>query len=435
MFIRMSDYMKKKVLLFIFIFIIGFLMVFYAYPSQDWVWNYGFCLNVSKGLVMYKDFNMVITPLYPLVIGNFMKIVGNSTISYSLICSFFFTLGMMVIYKYKKNLFLPIVVLILNFFNPSYNLWCLALFLFIYFLEEGKGHDYLIGFLLGLLFLTKTSFGLIVIASLYYFKKPKKILKRIGGFLIPCVFFLIYFLITSSLYDFINQVFLGLLDFSKNNFDDKIGIFGLIIEIIVCSYLIYDFIKNKNILTLYVLLFQIMAYPIFNASHVVMALIPFIVYIIDKSKWKIDNIYIKIVLWALTITPLCGIILHIMNNEYTLGSGYLKDKYVFKDVNDLYLEIKDIEGIEKAEFVTSYTYYYKLLLGLDIEKYDLLNYGNNGYNSIKKIEDYYDSLDKGTIFIVPKVYEGGQMIEEVYNYVKSNYKYKESVESFDIYYR
>lgn len=424
--------MKKKIFIGLFIFIMGFLMTFYSYPNQDWVWNYGFSLNVSKGLIMYKDFNMVITPLYPFVIGNFMRIFGSSTISYSLIFSLFFTVSMRFFYKYKKNLFLPILVLLLNFFNPSYNLWCILLLFMVYFLEEDKGNDYLIGVILGLLFLTKTSFGLVCLASLYYFKKPKKILKRIVGFIIPCIFFLVYLGFNGALYDFINYVFLGLFDFGKNNFEFNIGI---LVEPVVCLYLIIDFIKNKKINTLYILFFQIMAYPILNFSHTIMAIIPFIVYLINKYKVKFDNLYIKVVLCILTVTPLVGGLLHYIGDEYVLGTENLKNKYVLSKVYENAISLKDVEGLETAEFVTTYSYYYKLLLGLDIKKYDLLNYGNNGYNSINNIEDYYNNLEKDTIFIVPKIYEGGQMIEEVYNYVKKNFKYKESIGSFDIYYR
>ena len=100
---------------------------------------------------------------------------------------------------------------------------------------------YLIGIILGLLFLTKQSVGLcLCLVSFYYlFKDYKKFFKRVGGFLIPVGIFIIYLLITKSLYNFIDLCFLGLFDFAGNNgkvfnifFFVSLILLGLIINII-----------------------------------------------------------------------------------------------------------------------------------------------------------------------------------------------------------
>ena len=66
---------KQKYLL---IFIISFVLIFTYYyfntqRSMDEMWNYGFSNNIANGLVPYRDFNMIITPLYPLIISIFIK--------------------------------------------------------------------------------------------------------------------------------------------------------------------------------------------------------------------------------------------------------------------------------------------------------------------------------------------------------------------------
>ena len=55
---------KNRELIIIFIVTLIYNLVI-PELSLDEVWNYGFCYNVLNGLVPYKDFNMIITPLYP----------------------------------------------------------------------------------------------------------------------------------------------------------------------------------------------------------------------------------------------------------------------------------------------------------------------------------------------------------------------------------
>ena len=59
----------KTILIIIGLFIFTFLINYFSIVNNDVIWNYGFSYNVSKGLKMYKDFNMVITPLYPTIFG------------------------------------------------------------------------------------------------------------------------------------------------------------------------------------------------------------------------------------------------------------------------------------------------------------------------------------------------------------------------------
>ena len=76
---------KKIILFFIFCYIMIFCFNFFRPVDLDLLWNYGFSKNVSDGLIMYKDFNMVITPLYPTITGLFMKLLGNNMIVFYII--------------------------------------------------------------------------------------------------------------------------------------------------------------------------------------------------------------------------------------------------------------------------------------------------------------------------------------------------------------
>ena len=66
--------MYKKILFYILIFIIflGFNLLI-SPMNLDEVWSYGFTKNISSGLIPYVDFNMVITPFYPMIMGFFIE--------------------------------------------------------------------------------------------------------------------------------------------------------------------------------------------------------------------------------------------------------------------------------------------------------------------------------------------------------------------------
>ena len=77
----MKDLIEKRVfyvLLFIIIFCITFCYSMFLTPSiSDEIWSYSFCYNIASGLIPYRDFNMVITPLFSLLGSIFVKIFGN----------------------------------------------------------------------------------------------------------------------------------------------------------------------------------------------------------------------------------------------------------------------------------------------------------------------------------------------------------------------
>ena len=82
----------KPIIIFVLLVITFFCFNYFSIINLDVIWNYGFSLNFSKGLTMYSDYNMVITPLYPIIVGTFMKILGNNMIIFYLINAIFTTL-------------------------------------------------------------------------------------------------------------------------------------------------------------------------------------------------------------------------------------------------------------------------------------------------------------------------------------------------------
>ena len=74
--------MKKKSLLLIsFIFIAIFsLLIIRPLTNLDELWNYNVARCIQDGLIPYKDISMVSTPLHPMLIAIFLKIITNQVI-------------------------------------------------------------------------------------------------------------------------------------------------------------------------------------------------------------------------------------------------------------------------------------------------------------------------------------------------------------------
>lgn len=420
----------KIILLFLFLFIYNFINNYFAIANNDLIWNYGFCHNVAKGFDMYKDFNIVITPLYPTIFGLLMKILGNNMLIFFLTNAIMPTIIMYIIYKYYNKAFIESILLISFISHPNYNLLCM-LFLFILFiLEDKKKNDYLIGIVLGLTFLTKSSMGVLTLASLYYIKDFKKIFKRFIGFLIPNIIYIIYFYINGNLLDYINYAFGSLFDFATKNSNYSIGLYVFIISII---YIIYKFIKKKDIKLLYILAFQIMSYPIFNGMHILQSAIPLVIYILLNFDNKIYNKYKKILL-VFTICPVLSIILQNIFLDMELGTNALKYKVVeSKYVNDSKVVKDEVNNLENTYFIMYEAYYNKLLLNLPINKYDVMLSGNLGYKGEEKTIKYFDSLPIGTKFLMYREYEGGQSPLSIYNHIKNNYRLSKSFDKYELY--
>ena len=56
---------KKQLLELLVIFILTIIgPLIFRTPTTDEIWNYGYTYNIATGLIPYRDFNMVTTPLF-----------------------------------------------------------------------------------------------------------------------------------------------------------------------------------------------------------------------------------------------------------------------------------------------------------------------------------------------------------------------------------
>lgn len=425
---------KKDILILIIIFIYTGILITYSNADNDLIWNYGFSYNFANHLLMYKDYNMVITPLYPFLGGILMRILGNNFLIFNLYNTILSTILYYYLYKKYPHTFIPSIILISFILRPSYNFLVLFLVLILLNIKEEK--DFFIGFILGLLFLTKQSFILLILPSIYLITKPKRLFKRIGAFFLPCLFFLIYFILTNTFLDFFNYTFLGLFSFSSKNSFFNLGTIFILSLII---YLFLYYLKTKDIKVLYLITYQIMAYPIFNTMHIILSIIPVIIYFLDKlvkkKKYNLNYLrYFNYFASIILICPVLSIPLQYLNKDLVEGENALE----YKDISRSYLVnkdifLKEIPNLNNTYFLMYDAYIYKYLLNNPITSYDLLLNGNLGYNGEERVIDYFNSLDNNTYFVLNRVYTGGQLSKNIDAYIRNHYLKVKDFQEFILY--
>ena len=394
----------------IFIYCFFALAFFYTVLRGDLYVNYGFSYAIRMGEVPYVDFNLVILPFAPVLYSLFLML-SKSIIFYYLGQAFLLTLFSYFIFKILKNkawiyfviLSLPFPTTMASVLFPGYNFLLLFFTVIIIYLEKNNKSDYLIGILLGCLFLTKqTVGGLLCLASIYYlFSDYKKVLKRVAGFLIPILICFLYLLFSHSLYNCFDLCFLGLFDFGHSNFYyDK---FYLICFVFAFVVLVYRIIKRpKDIVNYYLLLFSSCVYPLIEYYHVSLFLALLFLVLLDDfnfsrdvSKYSIVLILAISFIWTfleycyfgnIKIINYHNLELSIFSAEYTKNVEKL-DRYLEKENKNVVYFLRGSEN-----------YFYKIKSDSFITYFDLPNYGNYGYNGTKKIISKLDNLSD--VFVV-----------------------------------
>lgn len=442
----------KKLLKYILIFTYFFLCLSFIYTLSrgDLYFNYGFSYAISIGEIPYVDFNLVILPFAPLFYSIFL-IFSKSIICYYLGQALLLTFFSYFIFKilgkkgwlYFTLLLMPFPIAMPTIIFPGYNFLLLFIAVLIIYCEKNTKSDYLIGFLLGLAFITKqTVGGLLCLASIcYFFNNYKKVLKRIAGFFIPVLFCLIYLLFSHNLYECIDLCFLGLFDFGYNNF--SYDSFYLTVFIIAMLTLIYKIIrKPKNIVNYYVLLFSSCVYPLIDYYHVSLFLALFILMVLDDfnfskdiSKYCIIFIMMMSIVWFFIECAYLKKPRLINYNNFELS--IFSDSYV-KEVNRLDNYVKK-QNKQVFYFLSgARNYFYKIKSNSKITYFDLPSYGNYGYNGTKKIIKKLSGLSDVLIIIDRSCYlsenKFQQYIKEAVTYIIDNGELVKKIGNYEVYY-
>ena len=420
----------KRFLKYFLLFFIPFLIFFYISIGRpiycDEIWGYGFSHNLSKGMLIYRDFNVLQMPLYFFISSFFIKIFGDYVISIHIFDCIL--IGFLFLLSYKKYGYKSLLILFLLFVGfDGYNLFSLFLILLIlYFIRDNEYNDFLIGILVGLIFITKQNVGLSLFIPYIYYSKSK--VKSIIIFLLPFFFVCVFFLLNSSIVSFLDCVFGSMFDFNQHN---KMFVpFFMITEVLVVIHLIVmafqKRFKDKRIL--YVLFFQVMSYPIFDDGHVFLSLIPYFYLLFDYSFTFSKFLFLIVLLgYSFLFFPYSLENIHLTRDVFWLRNDNNID---FSLLNSIHDKEEDYDYIFIADW---YAYVYKLYYNIPINQYDFLLSGNAGYHGVQKRINEIDQLckEKSCLFAI-RDNEFQQWFEFDY-YIKDSYQYIEEESGFKFY--
>ena len=448
-YLKELEIMKKISRCFI-IFLCLFVIIFcYTYFFRnlftDEIWCYGFGYNIASGLVPYRDFNMIVTPFYSFVVALFIIIFGHHLWVVHVINALIIIIMLFFMYKRIGNKVLILLPIVLFNCYPSYNFFSLFLLIILLYIIDSniKNKELIISFIVSLIFLTKQTIGMALFIPMIYYSKNK--LKSFIIFLIPIFIFLLYLLFNHALFNFIDYCFLGMFEFTSKN---KLMIF-LPFEIIILIVLIYKNFKChfKDKQLFFILAFQIMVFPIVDLNHFGINFILISYYFI--SKFNINKKYIKYCFIILTFSfafwDFCQNFYYSDYHFYSDKSSYLYGRHMQKYVQNSITIISDYMEDVKNDYdsiylLTANAYEIKMNTSYKINKFDLINNGNMGYNgSIKYIKEIENNCDNNScLFIlykydVPKNPKYIQINTDILNYVSSNYQKEEEIDVFDIY--
>ena len=430
--------MKKKFITTAILMLLTIITVIYSFSltnlyALDEIWNYGFAKNILDGLIPYKDFNMIIPPLFPYLLSIILKIFGEKLIVYYIFVAIIVSTITYLSYKKIGIYAISIYLLLLVYSTNGYNtVTLLLLFLLLLFLDKKAKHkDIIIPIIIGLMVLSKQTMALLIIPSIYYSKQKKK---SILTYTIIFLIFLIYLVTNNNLLEFIDYCFLGMFEFTEKNHTSVFGF--LLLEIVACIFLLYNLIKSKgkNKEAFYVLMYQIIVFPIVDLNHFILGFVAAIyIFFLDKGWTSFIRKSAFIVILTIGVAILfIGSYTTTFRNRHLLEHSN-ENNFAYKKlmpiINNQYIsqmeEYINMYPNHKLYILGNYSYLVKLSLDIPINKYDLINNGNMGYKGADKyIKEIKNTCKKEKcLFIV----NDGELRKE--DFMQTNIKILEYVTS------
>lgn len=484
---------KKNIVILIAIFVLISLIILpKSLGDLDELWNYSFAKNIAEGRLPYRDFNMIQTPLLPLILGLILKLFANELIVMRILAIVLCTTVFFLVYKILEKRLnintyvgLGITVFLIYIFKDhvriDYNFAVLLMVLILIYLELGKKisvesskkYDLLIGVIAGTSILFKQTTGLAISAITIGYKileiekkeNIKKYLKivlyRMIGVFIPLALFALYLITYGIWSEFIDYTILGVKTFSNsipytNLFEnDKIiiKILAVVLPIFLAVQGILGAVtKQREQANKYIVLFSysvasaIVIFPITDEIHFLIGTLPCIIgmfYII----YNIINKFLKgnIKVFLKYFIQVASILIFICFIVYQGLS--LKNKDTFSSLNHYsYIPIsngietqikemiKYLNSNEDVYILDSSSIVYKIPLDTYSKNYDMFlkgNLGSKGEGGI--IEDLKNKEDIKVLIMKEKYSRNWQNPEEVRKYITGNWNKTGEIQLFDIY--
>lgn len=456
----------------------------------DELWNFANCYKMFNGYKIYKDLNVIITPLFFYIAQIFFELFGATLLAFRIYNALIFISFFMLIYSIFKNLNIVrrrailYIILLLVIFNgmiaggANYNIQVMIPILInILLIIKNKENNMVSGVLLFATFLIKQNvFVYFAIAIFIYKFITKKDIKEFASNLIKIyattlvgiIAFFIYLYIDNNLYNFINYCFLGILEFGGENKGIdfysarytyiSIGATAFILFIInnkkINKNLNNEIINKAKILLSFGIPMLLIQYPIANYYHSVLAaliIIITLIYIIEKIllqeldiNAKKENILYTVLCIIYLLYYICAIVSSIkMINK---GQADLLKKGPYYGSVALREDLESMERIcnyikeqEKNNVNVKVLSYkanlYMIQLNKNNEIFDMAFLGNLGVGGEKELINRIKDLNKTLILIET---DSDQMFyqesKKVRQYIINNYKKVGEIEEYSVFY-
>ena len=468
-------YKHDNIILIIVLFIIFLGSFNMLLKNSDEAWTFSTIYQMYKGYTIYKELNVITTPLFYYIIKFVFEIFGVNFFVYrfcNIVINIIIYLTVYNILKRtirnKTSSFLC-TLLTYNICNStlnamsSYNTLAIMFYLIgilINLNEKIEKNCFLQGIIVFLVFMTKQNIGIYYIIGLtlitFFNCKTKegeiiKYLKIIITFIIMLLIYCIYLLYNNNLYNFIDYCFIGISEF-KNNiiFDFRIIFYALAICLSIFITFFLRKIINKDIIKLEILSLPmcLISYPIFNNAHIKFSIIGIVIVLMSIiEKMIIEELLNKsIIKKAIYITTIL-LISFSLYNFIMWGKYVINKKYISKELFGTIISSEDdieknietitkyIENNNKRTIVLSpYSKLYTIILNYNNGIFDLPFIGNLGKEGEEGLIEKISELKDVSILIEKNeknlIYQESIKARE---YVQNNFENKGEIEQFYIY--
>lgn len=360
--------------------------------NTDELWNFQNVYKMYNGLQIYKDANVIVTPLFFWIGQILFTILGANLLTFRiyniLIMTglYFVTYLLLKQLKVEKKIAIIIVLIFITYKSYSfvlaqanYNKMALVLCILgvLLYIKQYKNNTIIQAIVLFLIFSTKQNIGIFYAIGLFLSElltkseikiKIRNIIVEVFLFFVFLVILLLYFYNNNNLYGFIDYTILGIEEFVNKNI--SVSIYNIILAIFFVSInfiLTKIFINHKKvdkiqkkqliILNCFSIPMVLNMIPIFNEVHFQMGMYLSILLFIYLSKillqeinFKLKNKIIDIILIVLCILTCSISAIFFTNWVYEV---YAKN-YRFTKEHPFYGGLYNKELIENINNVTTY---------------------------------------------------------------------------------
>lgn len=473
----MNNVTKNIIICSIVIFFIVISIMATPLQAGDEFINYYNTYKIFNGEIIYKDVNIVSTPLLFYLGILFFKLLNPSLIVFRIynICiniliaifiyKTFINLKIKRIYSIIYSLLLEIIIVkYVVVWGATYNilalLFCLVGLNIYINRDKTKYFNLIQGIIIFLILMSKQNIGIYysiayILTELILNKKYgfKDIIKTFGITIIMLFTYIIYLFFMDNLENFISYTIIGIKEFSKNIRIKEIEC--IIIDLIIIFFISFVIIKRKysnkeyrNLIILYIfgICMLMIGYPIVDKWHMIVAsLILFIcmLYTIHNTfilELEINEKTIKVVIIlmmliisifsTIRLNKFVSIVYMEKTSKFYLIPISEEFKIKIEHITKFLLDIKD----KKVAIISPEAGIYKININLKGDGiYDvpfLGNLGKNGENGlINRIFNYKEGY-----VLVHSQKKYWQESDKFREYIEKNYEKKGNIDDFDIYY-